>query len=83
MPRIQTLARVIRSLSFRKNSNKTKSIKSNRSVPVLIAAVALLAAVAFSVSVESRRGRWLRKAEPSTPASNPEVAKNSTRLTQP
>src|SRR5688572_26839478 len=79
MPRIQTLARVIRSLNIRKTSNKTNSIKSNRSVPVLIATVALLAAVVFSVSVESRRAGWLKKAEPSTPAaSNPEVAKNST-----
>src|SRR5688572_24156467 len=79
MPRIQTLARVIRSLNIRKTSNKTNSIKSNRSVPVLIATVAILAAVVFSVSVESRRAGWSRKAEPSKPAaSNPEVAKNST-----
>ena len=66
MPRIQTLARVIRSLNIRKTSNKTKSTKSNRSVPVLIATVAVLAAVVFSVSVESRRAGWLKKAEPST-----------------
>ena len=75
---MRRLARFIRrNLSFRKNS---KTIKSNRSVaPMLIAAVALLAAVVFSVSVESRRGGWLRKAQPSTlRASNPEVAKNST-----
>ena len=78
----ERLARYIRrNPSFRKTA---KTIKSNRSVaPMLIAAVALLAAVVFSVSVESRRGGWLRKAQPSTqpstpaPASNPEVAKNS------
>src|SRR5688572_12172928 len=77
MPRIQSLARVLRSLSFRKNTNSTKSNKSRSAVPMLIAAVALLAAVAFSVSVESRRGGWLRKAEPSTPRANAEVAKSS------
>ncbi|HKY45103.1 MAG TPA: Ig-like domain-containing protein, partial [Pyrinomonadaceae bacterium] len=78
MPRIHTLARVIRSLSFRKNSKSNNSTKSNRSsAPMLIAAVALLAAVAFSVSVESRRGRWLGTPRPATPAANPEVAKDS------
>ncbi len=59
MPRIQSLARVIRSLSFRKNSNSTKSTKSKSALPTLIAAVALFAAVAFSVSVESRQGRMV------------------------
>ena len=78
MPRIQSLARVFRSLSFRKNSKSNKSTKSNRSAaPMLIAAVALLAAVAFSVSVESRRGRWVGTTKPTTPAANAEVAKNS------
>src|SRR5829696_3955136 len=75
----ERLARYIRrNTTSQKN---TKTTKSNRSVaPMLIAAVAVLAAVVFSVSVESRRGGWLRKAQPSTPApaSNPEVAKNST-----
>ena len=75
MPRIQSLARVLRSLSFRKNSNSNKSNRS--SAPMLIAAVALMAAVAFSVSVESRRGRWLGPTQPATPAAKPEVAKSS------
>ena len=62
-------------LRFRNNS---KSEKSKRSVtPLLIASVALLAAVVFSVSVESRNSGWLRKAQPSTYPSAPEVAKNS------
>ena len=77
MPRIQSLARVIRSFKFRKNSNSTKSTKSRSALPTLIAAIALFALVAFSVSVESRSGGWLRKAEPGTPAANLEVAKNS------
>src|SRR5215208_1376786 len=56
----QNLARF---LSFRKTSNLTKS---NRHVTaLLIAGVALFAAVAFSVAVESRRGGWLWKAQPS------------------
>src|SRR5688572_11689654 len=75
MPRFQSLARVIRSLSFRKNTNSNKSNRS--SVPMLIAAVALLAAVAFSVSVESRRGRWLGTPKPATPTGNAEAAKSS------
>ncbi|HKG78015.1 MAG TPA: hypothetical protein VKA78_01320, partial [Pyrinomonadaceae bacterium] len=56
----QNLARF---LSFRKTSNLTKS---NRHVTaLLIAGVALFAAVAFSVAVESRSGGWLWKAQPS------------------
>src|ERR1044071_9876126 len=60
MPRIQTPNR----FSFRKNSKLTKSTR--HVVPLLIAGVALMAAVVFSVSVESRRGGWLWKAQPST-----------------
>ncbi len=77
MPRSQSLARIIRSLKFRKNSKLNKSNKSNRSVaPALIVAIALMAAIGFSVSVESRRAGALRKL---TPASNPEVANNTSK----
>src|ERR1044071_9112111 len=79
MAPIERLAGFIRrNTTSRKN---TKTTKSNRSVaPVLIAAVAVMAAVVFSVSVGARRGGWLREAQPSAPApaSHPEVAKNST-----
>ena len=72
----ESLSRLIRrNPSLHKNS---KSTKSNRSVaPMLIASVAVLAAVIFSVSVESRRSGSLPKAQPSTAPSSPEVAKNS------
>ena len=50
MPRTQSLSRFIRSLNFRKNKKSNKSTKSNPSVvPMLIAAVALFGAVAFTV----------------------------------
>src|ERR1043165_6685335 len=72
----ERLARYIRRNTSQKNPKTSRSYRSV--APMLIAAVAVLAAVVFSVSVESRRGGWLRTAEPSAPASNPEVAKNST-----
>jgi hypothetical protein len=73
----QRLAWFIRqNLRLRENS---KIGKSKRSVaPMLIAGVALLAAVALSVSVESRNSGSLRNAQPSTPHSAPEGASNST-----
>jgi Ca2+-binding RTX toxin-like protein len=80
MFRSQSLSRFIqKNLSFRRN---LKSPKSNRSIaPLLIAGVALLAAVVLSVSVESRSGGWLRKAaQPNSPASSPEAAKNAVAL---
>jgi uncharacterized repeat protein (TIGR01451 family) len=60
MPRTENLARSIR----RYLSSRTKTtIKSKRSTTALvIASVALVAAVAFTVSVESRSAGWLRKA---------------------
>src|ERR1043165_2996856 len=72
----ERLARYIRRNTSQKNPKTSRSYRSV--APMLIAAVAVLAAVVFSVSVESRRGGWLRTAEPSAPASHPEVAKNST-----
>jgi len=69
MPRIQTPNR----FSFRKNSKLTKSTR--HVVPLLIAGVALLAAVVFSVSVESRSGGWLWKAQPSTSPKASDAAK--------
>src|SRR5215203_3811659 len=71
MPRSENLSRFIKKLSF---SSKT-SIKGYRSiVPALIAGIAVLAAVVFSISVESRS--WLWKAQPGTPQPTAEVAKN-------
>src|ERR1051325_9739122 len=69
MPRTQTPNRI----SFRKNSKLTKSTR--HVLPLLIAGVALLAAVVFSVSVESRRGAWLWKAQPSTSPTDSGAAK--------
>ena len=74
MPRIQTLARTMRSLTSRKNSKTNKSKRS--AAPVLIAGVALMAAIAFSVSVESRRAAGLRKLSTGSAA---EVAKNTSK----
>jgi len=45
--------------------------------PFLIVAVCLLAAVGFSISVESRSSGWLRKDQPSTSKTNNEPTKNS------
>src|SRR5215203_4425860 len=71
MPRSENLSRFIKKLSF---SRKT-SIKGYRSiVPVVIAGIAVIAAVVFSISVESRS--WLWKAQPGTPQPAAEVAKN-------
>src|SRR6185436_886810 len=80
MPRTQTLARFIRKFNLGKNPSSTRATNPNRSVsPMMIAAIALMAAIAFSVSVESRSAGGLRKAQPTTPTANPEVAKNSTQ----
>src|SRR5215217_592052 len=66
----QTLARYLKSRKTR------KLIKSNRHVAPLIAGVVLLAAVVFSVSVESRIGGWLWKSQPSgSAAANSSAAK--------
>src|SRR5215213_2088243 len=51
--------------------------KANKPATLLIAVIALVTAIAFSVSVESRMAGWLSKTQPSAPASNPEPAKNS------
>src|ERR1051325_8197700 len=69
MPRIQTP----RPFSFRKNSKLTKSTR--HVVPLLIAGVAVMAAVVFSVSVESRSGGWLWKAQPSNSVKDSGAAK--------
>jgi uncharacterized repeat protein (TIGR01451 family) len=53
---------------------KSRATKAHTRKPILIAGVALLAAVLFSVSVESRSGGWLWKTQPTT---KPELAKNS------
>src|SRR6185436_386140 len=80
MPHTQTLARFIRKFNLGKNPSSTRATNPNRSVaPMMIAAIALMAAIAFSVSVESRSAGGLRKAQPTTPTANPEVAKNSTQ----
>jgi uncharacterized repeat protein (TIGR01451 family) len=59
-------------LRLRKNS---KLNKSNR--PLLIVGIALLAAVAFSASVESRSAGWIWKTLPAASHSSSEPAKNS------
>src|ERR1044071_1636347 len=69
MPRIQTPNR----FSFRKNSKLTKSTR--HVLPLLIAGVALMAAVVFSVSVESKRGGWFWKAQPSASPKDSGAAK--------
>ena len=74
MSRTDNLARNIwRHLSFRRKTNKSKKSIA----PLLIASVALVAAVAFSVSVESRSGGWLRRALSTAPHSEAKVTKNS------
>ena len=76
MPRTQDLASRIRNFRLRKES---KTTKSNRSfAAVLIVTVASLAAVVFAITVESRSGGWLWKAQPSASPKTTEVAKNST-----
>src|SRR5215208_2109509 len=76
MPRSENLSRYIRrNLSFRKNS---KAIKNSRSIaPLLIAGFAVLAAIVFSVSVDSRSAGWLNKVMPVATQSKPEAAKSS------
>ena len=59
---------------FRKNS---PTRKNKRSTPLLLVGIGLLAAVALTVSVESRSGGWLSKTQPAVPSSKPEPAKNS------
>ena len=72
---IRNLARNI----FRNNRTQKNTTKRNRSrTAVLLAGVAVLAAVLFSVSVESRR--WLWKTQPSTSSvmdSHAKVANNA------
>jgi len=58
---------------FRKNSRT----KNKRSAPLLVVGIALLAAVGFSVVVESRSGGWLSKTQPAPSNSKPEPAKNA------
>jgi Ca2+-binding RTX toxin-like protein len=74
MPLSKYLARYF---TFRKNSNLTKS--KRHFALLFVAGFALLGAVAFSVSVESRSSGWLRKLQSSNqsataPASAPNVA---------
>ena len=63
-----------RILQFRKKPN----IKFKRSTPLLIAAVALIGAIAFSVSVESRNSGWLWRTESGAAQKAPQAASNST-----
>ncbi|HEX6717855.1 MAG TPA: hypothetical protein VF088_12130, partial [Pyrinomonadaceae bacterium] len=63
---------------FRKNS---PTQKNKRSTPLLLIGIALLAAVALTISVESRSGGWLSKTQPAASNSKPEPAKNSTSPT--
>src|SRR5262245_45722410 len=60
--------------NLRKNS---KSAKTRSLTPFLIIAVCLLAAVGFSISVESRSSGWLRGDQPRAPQINAERTKNS------
>jgi uncharacterized repeat protein (TIGR01451 family) len=55
----------------------SRKIKIRPFTPVLIVAVCLLAAVAFSISVESRSGGWLRRNQPTSPQINAERTNNS------
>src|ERR1041385_7194844 len=61
--------------TLRKYSELTRT---NRIATLLIAVVALTTAIAFSVSVNSRAGGWLRKSQPSSPSKAAEPTKNST-----
>ncbi|HSE16084.1 MAG TPA: Ig-like domain-containing protein, partial [Pyrinomonadaceae bacterium] len=64
-----------KTLSYRKYP---KFNKASKSATLLIAVIALVTAIAFSVSVESRTAGWLWKTQPSAPPSKAEPAKNST-----
>ena len=76
MPRSENLSRFIRrTFGTRRNAKPSKSTRSVASF--LILSVAIMAAVAFSVSVESRSFGWLWSAQPSAAPSKPEVAKNA------
>jgi len=55
----------------------SRKVKIRPFTPFLIVAVCLLAAVGFSISVESRSSGWFRKDQPSTPQINAERTKNS------
>jgi len=55
---------------------KTQTRKFKKSAP-LVVGIALLAAVAFSVSVESRSAGWFWKTQPSVSPSKPEPAKTA------
>jgi Ca2+-binding RTX toxin-like protein len=76
MPRSENLSRFIgRTFGTRKNANPSTSTRSVASL--LILSVAIMAAVVFSVSVESRSLGWLWGAQPSAAPSKPELAKNA------
>jgi uncharacterized repeat protein (TIGR01451 family) len=55
----------------------SKLTKSKRSAPLLIAGFAAFAAIAFSISVESRSAGWLWKTQPSVSPAKHEPASNS------
>src|SRR6185369_15389978 len=79
MPRSENLSR----LSRRKTgSTNVKRGKSTRTVfPLVIVGVAVLAAVAFTVSVESRRAGWLWKSQPASAPVKADAAKSSPHST--
>ena len=61
-----------KTLSYRKSPKLNK----NKSATLLIAVIALVTAIAFSVSVKSRSALWLLESQPSAPSNNnPEPAK--------
>src|SRR5436190_10213578 len=75
MPRNESLSRFCRIFTTRNNGKPSKSLRPVASL--LVASVAICAAVAFSISVESRSLGWLWKAPPSTTLTTSAVAKSA------
>src|SRR5215217_633214 len=65
---------------IRKTLNfRNRKFSKNKSATLLIAFIALVTAIAFSVSVKSRSGQWLLGSQPSAPSSSkPEPVQTST-----
>src|SRR5215217_1882565 len=65
---------------IRKTLNfRNRKFSKNKSATLLIAFIALVTAIAFSVSVKSRTGQWLLGSQPSAPSSSkPEPVQTST-----
>src|SRR6185369_5244631 len=61
----------------------SKLTKSKRSAPLLIAGIVAFAAIAFSISVESRSAGWLWKTQPSVSPTKHEPARNSANAASP